>query len=262
MSNTPGSILSFTTFLHSSISALISTDHIFNTTAGAASVVASASSSGISTFRSDWLSLAVSDLDAVFTFVIAVKSISILTVSIHLRNCSGLAGEWTIAIKAFTASSPCYWLTAHYVIFWTNVRWINSIKLISKWILLLLIWIWNLFQLNFVRPRIEMSCTMSFLICVLHLFHNWQRSHTNSLLNPMFFKVSVIITVNLLQRSQLIISWHCLLFLYLRKLVSPLHIIVILIDFFIFINIGINISFAVINVVLTRHYVLVALSMV
>ena len=164
-------------------------------------MVAAASSSGFSTFRSYWLSLTISDLDAIFTFVIAVKSISIFTVSIHLRNCSGLAREWAIAIEAFTASSPCYWLTAHYVIFRANVWWIISIKLISKWILFLLIRIWTLFQLNFVRPRIEMSCTMSFFICVLHLFHYWQRSHTYCLLYPLFFKVNIMITVNLLQWS-------------------------------------------------------------
>jgi hypothetical protein len=60
-----------------------------------------------------------------------------------LRNCSRIAGKWPTAVVAFTASSPCYWLAAHNVIFWTYMWWIDAIKLIFKniWLILFDFWI-------------------------------------------------------------------------------------------------------------------------
>ena len=69
--------------------------------------------SGISTFGSSSYDMA---FHTFLAFVVAVHSFVLSVDSVHLRNCSGLAREWTTAVLTITASSPCYWLAAHNVI--------------------------------------------------------------------------------------------------------------------------------------------------
>jgi uncharacterized membrane protein len=78
----------------------------------ASSVLATVS--GISAFGSSSYDVA---FHAFLAFVVAMHSIVLSVDSVHLRNCSGLAREWTTAILAISASSPCYWLATHNVIF-------------------------------------------------------------------------------------------------------------------------------------------------
>ena len=129
-----GNHLSFITLLSWLFSTLLAASHSFKASSSAASSV-SAAVSGISTFGSgsDLLSFAAFQASA---FVAASNSFSftVMLVSINLRNCSGLAWEWSTAVWTFTASSPCYWLAAHDVIFWTYMWWTDTIELMFKYV--------------------------------------------------------------------------------------------------------------------------------
>ena len=123
-----GDSLSFITLLSWLFSTLLAASHSFKASSSAASSV-STTVSGISAFGSD--SFAAFQA---YAFFADAHIFAVMLISIHLWNCSGLAWEWSIAVLAFTASSPCYWLAAHNVIFWTYMWWIDSIKLMFEYI--------------------------------------------------------------------------------------------------------------------------------